>query len=322
MEDFIRFDSVSKVYQDKLVVDHFNLAISGGEFFVLVGPSGSGKTTTLKMINGLVRPESGTVYFKGQDIRSYNLNKMRWQMGYVLQDIALFPTMTVEENIETIPEMIGMAKQERQARTRELLDQVGLDPEKYSQRYPHELSGGEQQRVGICRAIAAKPPLILMDEPFSALDPLSRESLQELLLDLHHKIKTTIVFVTHDMDEALRLGDRIAIMQAGRLVQVDSPKNIKAKPANEFVRHFFKQGSLVAEEPTSVASLLQALPAIKREANGAMAKDLPQLDSQASLTELYQVLSQEEAVFISHEGESLGCLSRSEVFTYLAEEEK
>ncbi len=128
MDDFIRFESVSKIYQDKLVVDHLNLAISSGEFFVLVGPSGSGKTTTLKMINGLVRPEAGRVYFKGQDIRSYNLNKMRWQMGYVLQDIALFPTMTVEENIETIPEMIGMAKKERQARTRELLDQVGLDP--------------------------------------------------------------------------------------------------------------------------------------------------------------------------------------------------
>ncbi|AMB96214.1 ABC transporter ATP-binding protein [Aerococcus urinae] len=322
MDDFIRFESVSKIYQDKLVVDHLNLAISSGEFFVLVGPSGSGKTTTLKMINGLVRPEAGRVYFKGQDIRSYNLNKMRWQMGYVLQDIALFPTMTVEENIETIPEMIGMAKKERQARTRELLDQVGLDPKKYSQRYPHELSGGEQQRVGICRAIAAKPPLILMDEPFSALDPLSREALQELLLDLHHKIQTTIVFVTHDMDEALRLGDRIAVMQAGRLVQVDSPKNIKAKPANEFVRHFFKQGSLVNDEPTAVASLLQALPTIKGEAVGEMAKDLPQIDSQASLTELYQVLAQEQAVLISYEGEVYGPLNRSEVFTYLAEEEK
>ncbi len=141
MEDFIRFDSVSKVYQDKLVVDHLDLAISSGEFFVLVGPSGSGKTTSLKMINGLVPPESGRVYFKGRDIRSYNLNKMRWQMGYVLQDIALFPTMTVEENIETIPEMIGITKKKRQARTSELLDQVGLDPDKYSQRYPHELSG-------------------------------------------------------------------------------------------------------------------------------------------------------------------------------------
>ncbi|MHB2040196.1 ABC transporter ATP-binding protein [Aerococcus mictus] len=322
MEDFIRFEAVSKFYQEKLVVDHLDLKISSGEFFVLVGPSGSGKTTSLKMINGLVKQESGKVYFKGRDIRSYNLNKMRWQMGYVLQDIALFPTMTVEENIETIPEMIGMAKKERQARTEELLWQVGLDPKKYSKRYPRELSGGEQQRVGICRAIAAKPPLMLMDEPFSALDPLSRESLQKLLLDLHHKIQTTIVFVTHDMDEALRLGDRIAIMQTGRLVQVDSPKNIKAKPANEFVRHFFKQGSLVAEEPTSVASLLQALPGIKREANRAMAKDLPQLDSQASLTDLYQALAQEEAVLISHEGKTLGCLSRSEVFTYLAEEKK
>lgn len=219
-----------KKYDGKYVIDDLNLAIKKGEIFVLVGPSGSGKTTTLKMINGLSKPSAGDIYFKGKSLNEYNLQKMRWNMGYVLQQIALFPTMTVKQNIEVIPEMLGWEKQKRADRVDELLQKVGLSPDIYRDRMPRELSGGEQQRIGIIRAIAASPDVILMDEPFSALDPISRNSLQELVLSLHEELGTTIVFVTHNMEEAIKLGDRIAFMKDGEIIQCDTPEQLLMNP--------------------------------------------------------------------------------------------
>ena len=216
MTKLIEFKHVQKKYDGKYVIDDLTLAIKEGEIFVLVGPSGSGKTTTLKMINGLSKPSAGDIYFKGKSLNEYNLQKMRWNMGYVLQQIALFPTMTVKQNIEVIPEMLGWEKQKRADRVDELLQKVGLSPDIYRNRMPRELSGGEQQRIGIIRAIAASPDVILMDEPFSALDPISRNSLQELVLSLHEELGTTIVFVTHNMEEAIKLGDRIAFYERWR----------------------------------------------------------------------------------------------------------
>lgn len=236
----IEFQQVSKRYQEKTVLNQFDAKIKKGEFFVLVGPSGSGKTTTLKMINRLIDPTEGTISLHGKQLTDYDLKELRLSIGYVLQQIALFPNLTVAENIELISEMKHWKKEERRKRATELLRKVNLAPEEYLQRKPSELSGGEQQRIGILRAIAAQPDVILMDEPFSALDPISRNQLQELIKELHQELNSTIVFVTHDMNEALLLGERICVMRDGKIVQLDTPEQIRKQPADAFVAQFFK----------------------------------------------------------------------------------
>ena len=235
----ITFKNVTKKYGDKAVLSDINFSIESHEFFVLAGSSGGGKTTLLKMINRLIEPNEGQVLIDDQDIQTINLRDLRLQIGYVLQQIALFPNMTVLENICLIPTMKGWSKKETRARVLELLPLVGLDAEKYLNRYPHELSGGEAQRIGILRAIACKPKIILMDEPFSALDPISRKQLQELVKDLQKTLKITTVFVTHDMSEGMAMADRIAILKDGELQQVGRPQEILNAPANTFVADFF-----------------------------------------------------------------------------------
>ena len=231
---------VSKSYGEEQVLAPLSLTIEAGEFFVLVGPSGSGKTTLLKMLNRLIEPTSGQILLNQEDIRDKDLRQLRLDTGYVLQQIALFPNLTVAENIELIPEMKGWAKKERREAARTLLEQVGLSADKYLERYPAELSGGEQQRIGILRAIVAQPKVLLMDEPFSALDPISRRQLQELTKQLHEDLGLTIVFVTHDMKEALTLADRICILSQGRMIQCDQPEAIKLAPKNAFVQSLFE----------------------------------------------------------------------------------
>ena len=206
----------------------------------MVGQSGSGKTTTLKMINRLVEADSGSIFIDGKDITSIPLRKLRLDIGYVLQSIALFPNLTVRENIELIPEMKKWQAAKRHKESDELLEKVGLEALKYKDRYPRELSGGEQQRVGILRAIIAQPKILLMDEPFSALDPISRKSLQLLTKSLHKEFNMTIVFVTHDMLEALDIADRICVMKEGEILQIASPKDIRENPANEYVKSLFE----------------------------------------------------------------------------------
>ena len=219
----IEFQNVSKAFANKKILDHANFTIKDQEFFVLVGPSGSGKTTTLKMINQLVTHSEGKILINNEEISTANLRKLRLSVGYVLQQIALFPNLTVSENIALIPEMKGWDKAKIADRTNELLDLVGLNPKDYAQRQPSELSGGEQQRVGILRAIAANPKIVLMDEPFSALDPISRRQLQIFIKDLQKKMNLTVVFVTHDLDEALYLADRVAVMNDGLIQQIAEP---------------------------------------------------------------------------------------------------
>lgn len=240
----ITYDHVSMAYPDSgKVLDDLNFEIRDGEFFVIVGPSGSGKTTTLKLINRLIEQTEGDIYFKGKRIKDYDLRDLRLRMGYVLQEIALFPNLTVAENIALIPEMKKVDKKAIKATTNRLLNQVGLSPEIYSKRLPKDLSGGEKQRIGILRALAGDPEVLLMDEPFSALDPISKGQLQDLVKQLHEDYKITTVFVTHDMDEALKLADRICVMKAGRVVQIAEPEAILNNPENAFVREFFKQES-------------------------------------------------------------------------------
>ena len=236
----IEFREIQKKYGQEEVIKEHSFKIEDGELFVLVGQSGSGKTTTLKMINRLVEADSGSIFIDGKDITSIPLRKLRLDIGYVLQSIALFPNLTVRENIELIPEMKKWQAAKRHKESDELLEKVGLEALKYKDRYPRELSGGEQQRVGILRAIIAQPKILLMDEPFSALDPISRKSLQLLTKSLHKEFNMTIVFVTQDMLEALDIADRICVMKEGEILQIASPKDIRENPANEYVKSLFE----------------------------------------------------------------------------------
>ena len=235
----IEYKNVALSYDNKVVLESINMTIKDGEFIVLVGPSGSGKTTMLKMLNRLIEPLSGNIYRDGKCLKDYNLRQLRLETGYVLQQIALFPNMTVAENICLIPELKKWKKSKQEQKMMELMNKVGLSAKNYVNRYPHQLSGGEQQRVGIIRAIIAQPKILLMDEPFSALDALSRKQVQDLTKTLHQELKMTTVFVTHDTDEALKLADRIAVLKDGKIIQIDQTEQILHHPATDFVSSLF-----------------------------------------------------------------------------------
>ena len=235
----IEFIDVGMTYPGGNVgLKNINLTINESEITVFIGPSGSGKTTLLKMINRLEDNTTGEVKINGKNVKEYNIHKMRWDIGYALQQVALFPHMNVEENIAIVPELKKWKKEKINARIDELLNMVGLEPEKFRKRKPSELSGGEAQRVGIARALAADPKIILMDEPFSALDPITRANLQEDVKKLQKQIHKTIVFVTHDIEEAFLLGDKICIIQDGKLIQSGTKQEIISNPQNDFVRRF------------------------------------------------------------------------------------
>lgn len=236
----IRFEDVTKIYDAtaRPAVEHLTLDIPTGETTVLIGPSGCGKSTTLRMINRLVVPDSGTITEDGRDIATVPAEELRRRMGYAIQGVGLFPHWTVAQNIGVVPGLLGWDSARTRDRVRELLELVGLPPDAYAEKYPDELSGGEAQRVGVARALAADPPVLLMDEPFGAVDPLTRERLQAEFVQIQARLRKTVVFVTHDMDEAVRLGDRIAIMREGHLVQYDLPERVLAYPADEFVAGF------------------------------------------------------------------------------------
>lgn len=233
----IQFEHVSKVYGDKTVVNDINLTIENGEFITILGSSGSGKTTMLKMINKLIEPTSGTILFAEQDIEQMDSVSLRRQIGYVVQQIGLFPHMTVAENIATVPKLLGWNKGRIENRVGELLDLVQLPAADYAERYPSELSGGQQQRIGVARALAADPDVMLFDEPFGAIDAITRNDLQEELQAIHQKLnQKTFIFITHDIYEAFKLGTRVVIMDNGIICQFDTPENIIKNPGNEFVQ--------------------------------------------------------------------------------------
>jgi osmoprotectant transport system ATP-binding protein len=242
----IRLEDVTKRYagQESAAVDGLSLVIPAGEIVMFVGPSGCGKTTSLKMINRLIEPTSGTIHIGDTDVRQQSADELRRTIGYVIQGGSLFPHMTVAKNIAIVPKMLGWDADRISSRVDELLELVSLDPGKYRDRYPRELSGGQQQRVGVARGLAADPPVILMDEPFGAVDPITRVRLQDELLSIQRELRKTIVCVTHDIDEAIKLGDRILILQEGAQVgQYDTPEAVLASPANDFVADFVGAGS-------------------------------------------------------------------------------
>ena len=239
-EPMIRLDGVEKRYPDGTVaVSRLSLDVADGEFCVLVGPSGCGKTTTMKMVNRLVEPTSGRVVLDGEDVTRVDPVSLRRRIGYVIQQVGLFPHQTIRANVATVPSLLGWDKRRTRDRVDELLHLVGLDPAVHADRYPHELSGGQRQRVGVARALAADPPVLLMDEPFGAVDPVARERLQSEFLRLQGEVRKTIVFVTHDIEEAVRLGDRVAVLsQGGVLEQYADPATLLGAPANDFVADF------------------------------------------------------------------------------------
>ncbi len=237
----IEFDSVSKTYagSDRPVVNDLTFTIEDGEICVLVGPSGCGKTTSMRMINRLIEPSEGRILIDGEPNTSMSGTQLRRKIGYAIQQIGLFPHRSIADNIATVPNLLGWDKGQTKSRVDELMDLVGLPPDQYRDRYPAELSGGQQQRIGVARALAADPPIMLMDEPFGAVDPITRDRLQNEFLHIQQDIKKTIVFVTHDIDEAIKMGDKIAILkEGGILAQYDTPENVLVNPASDFVQSF------------------------------------------------------------------------------------
>lgn len=245
----LKMSHLNKIYGGTKAVDDFNLEIEKGEFICFIGTSGSGKTTTMRMINRMLHQTSGTIEINGEDISKMDPVKLRRKIGYVIQNIGLMPHMTIRDNITLVPRLLKWSEEKRNEKAKEMIKLVEL-PEDYLDRYPAELSGGQQQRIGVIRALAADQDIILMDEPFGALDPITRESLQDLVKDLQERLGKTFIFVTHDMDEALTLATKIVIMSHGKQVQVDTPDNILRHPANEFVESLIGQERLIQARPS------------------------------------------------------------------------
>ncbi len=294
----IRLDRLGKKYPDGTVaVDDVSLDVHRGEMVMLVGPSGGGKSTTLRLINRLIEPTSGKIWLDGRDVTHEDPEKLRRGIGYVIQRIGLFPHRNVEQNVATVPGLLGWDKQRTRNRVGELLDLVGLEPATYAKRYPHELSGGQQQRVGVARALAADPPVLLMDEPFGAVDPLARDRLQDQFLRIQAELHKTVVFVTHDIDEAVRLGSRIAVLgPAGVLQQYADPSTLLAAPANESVAAFV--GADRGIRRMSVTPLTRedlsptsTLPAEWLTSDGRLVEGVPSIRLGASLREAFAALA-------------------------------
>jgi osmoprotectant transport system ATP-binding protein len=245
-EPMIRLEELTKRYpgQREAAVDSVSMDIPEGEIVVLVGPSGCGKTTTMKMINRIIEPTSGNIFLEGENVTNINPDKLRRRIGYVIQQIGLFPHRTIADNIATVPRLLEWDKDRIRKRVDELIEVVGMEPDDFRNRYPKELSGGQRQRIGVARAMAADPPVMLMDEPFGAIDPITRERLQNEFLRVQEDIKKTIIFVTHDIDEAIKMGDRICILrQSARIAQFDTPETILTAPADDFVADFIGSGA-------------------------------------------------------------------------------
>ncbi len=309
----IRFENVAKKYEHgSYAVKPLSMEIQAGELFVIIGPSGSGKTTTLKMINRLVPMTEGKILIENQNILEYDINELRWNIGYVLQDIALFPHMTIEENIAIVPELKNWEKARIQHRITELLDMVGLDPDEYRNRKPHQLSGGEQQRVGVIRALAGDPKIILMDEPFSALDPISRTKLQDDILKLYSNIQKTIVFVTHDMNEALKLATRICVMKDGEVQQIGTPEEILNQPANDFVKTFVGTPKRVSNPIVELDSIIQ-LTDTSKDLNPEFA-----LSKSCDLKTIVDRLAYTDELPVENNGEIIGTINRASFYKLMS----
>ena len=308
----LRFEQVTKQFPgvDHPAVDQCTFTVEDGNFVVLLGPSGCGKTTLMKMVNRLYDPSAGTIFWNGQDIQQIDATKLRRQIGYVIQQIGLFPHMTVAQNISVVPELLGWDKEQIQARVDELLALVDLPPEHYRARYPAQLSGGQQQRIGVARALAGDPDLILMDEPFGALDAITRTSLQDEMLRLQQQLHKTILFVTHDVEEALRLADQIVIMRRGQIVQYSSPLEVLSRPADEFVHELVGGDDMVRQ-----LGLLRVETAMRRLPANFHLNGQPRIDAGQSLREGLSLLLRTDApaLVVMHRTKPTGLLTLDDI---------
>jgi osmoprotectant transport system ATP-binding protein len=308
------FDEATKVYpgREGAAVDHLSLTVPAGEICVLVGPSGGGKTTALKLVNRLIPLTSGDIRIDGRSILELDLTELRRGIGYVIQQVGLFPHMTVEGNIGTVPRLLGWKRDRIRARVGELLELVGLDPDTDRKRFPVELSGGQRQRVGLARALAANPPLMLMDEPFGAIDPIVRARLQDEFLRLQRELRKTVVFVTHDVDEAIKVGDRIAILrQGGRLAQYDTPQQILAEPADEFVAEFVGRDRALKGLALRTLGELELAPVGPGDGDGLL-----RLAAETNLRDALALLVAERGdalVVVGADGSPLGVATREDL---------
>jgi osmoprotectant transport system ATP-binding protein len=309
------FDHVTKRYpgQERPAVDDLSLTIPAGDLCVLVGPSGGGKTTAMKMVNRLITITEGDITIDGHSVRAMDLTELRRGIGYVIQQVGLFPHMNVEANVATVPRLLGWPRQRTRDRVGELLELVGLDPEHDRSRFPAELSGGQRQRVGLARALAANPPLMLMDEPFGAIDPITRARLQDEFLRLHNELRKTVIFVTHDIDEAIKMGDRIAILrEGGRLAQYDTPDGILGSPADEFVERF------VGPDRALKRLALRRVGELELRSPDGVPAGAPRLPADASQRTAISVLVGAHAdrlVVTGENGSELGVVARDDLVT-------
>jgi osmoprotectant transport system ATP-binding protein len=310
----IRAQQLSKQYGAHQVVQNVSFELAEGETLVLLGPSGCGKTTLLRMLNRLVEADSGSIAIHGQDIRTQPAAELRRGIGYVIQQVGLLPHYTVAENVGVVPRLLGVAPTQVAARTEELLQRLHLPPERYAQQYPHQLSGGQQQRVGLARALAANPPIILLDEPFGALDPITRASIRREFRELDELRRKTMVLVTHDVTEAFELADRIMLLDAGKVQQLGTPHELLFKPANDFVRRFFEAERLALQLRTMrLSDVLTYLP------NGAHIGGITIIKSDnqivpitATIQEAIEHLSGQNIGPVSASGERVACISGAE----------
>lgn len=320
----IEFDNVTKVYNDDTVaIEDVSFTVEEGTTTVLVGPSGCGKTTTMKLVNRLEDPTEGTVYFDGTDVLSQDRVELRRDIGYVIQEIGLFDHMTVGENVATVPELKGWEQDRIETRVDELLDLMDLPADQYRDQYPSSLSGGQRQRVGVARALAADPDVLLMDEPFGALDPITRSSLQDEFLEIQEQINTTILFVTHSVDEALKMGDKIAIFDVGELVRYDTPEKILENPGSEFVADFIGEDRALKQlQVTTVRSVMRdEIPT--RFTGGSNASDglvntndslVPVEPSDSAQTALSRIIQAgTDVIPVVKNGDVIGVVSESDI---------
>ncbi|WP_018923642.1 ABC transporter ATP-binding protein [Salsuginibacillus kocurii] len=308
----IEFRNVGKSFDDFQALKNINLTIETGELVTLIGPSGCGKTTTMRMLNRLIEPSEGEILIDGENIQKKDPVQLRRDTGYVIQQIGLLPHMTIEENILIVPKLKKWEKERMMKRVDELMNLVGLDPETFKKRYPNELSGGQQQRIGVIRALAADPPVVLMDEPFSALDPISREQLQDELVKLQDEIKKTIVFVTHDMDEAIKISKRVALMRDGEIVQVDTPDKMLREPKDDFVRDFIGSKRLNQELGQPTAQQL-------------MRSDVATVREQRGLAEAFNYMKKHhvDQLYVKNsEGELVGIVTLEDLKNHYEDEDK
>ncbi|TRM10590.1 ABC transporter ATP-binding protein [Lentibacillus cibarius] len=315
----IEVENVTKTYDgETYAVNDVSFHVPEGDTVVLLGPSGCGKTTLLRMVNRLVSITGGMISVNNQDIQTQDKIQLRRNIGYVIQSNALFPNMTIEENIVVVPDMLGWSKTEKHKRYRELMELTSLDPDYYQKRYPHELSGGQQQRIGIARALAANPPVMLMDEPFGALDPILRTHIQDEFLRIQSEIKKTILFVSHDIDEAIKMGDKVAIFKEGQLMQYDTPSEILTHPNSSFVADFVGQDrALKSLSLHTVEDLVVMLSLLPENSKGKVSKDI---SMRSNLRDALSILLNQEADqlnVVNEQNQSIGILTISLIEQYL-----